>query len=104
LFYANEGRFAEEVRMLVETAPAPVRWFVIDAGAMTNIDYSAAKSLRELCDDFKQRGINFVFGRVNVYLRADMDRHGISAAIGEQCIYLTLHEALAFVGVHETVE
>src|SRR5262249_11543196 len=33
LFYANAGRFAGEVRDLVEHAPTPVRWLVIDAGA-----------------------------------------------------------------------
>ena len=31
LFYANADRFADEVRALVDRAPAPVRWFVVDA-------------------------------------------------------------------------
>ena len=105
LFYANDNRFADEVRTLIEHAPAPVRWFVVDAGAMTDIDYSAARSLRDLCDDLKHRKINLVFGRVNTYLRADMDRHGITSAIGEKYIFSTLHEALAAVrGAHMDVK
>ena len=32
LFYANANRFADEVRTLVERAPTPVRWFIVDAG------------------------------------------------------------------------
>jgi SulP family sulfate permease len=36
-----------------------------------------------------------VFGRINYYLRSDMDRHGITAAIGEGRIFPTLHEAIA---------
>jgi len=64
---------------------------------MTDIDYSAARSLRDLCADLKRCGINLVFGRVNTYLRADMDRHGITSAIGEEYIFSTLHEALASV-------
>ena len=103
LFYANDNRFADEVRALIEHAPTPVRWFVVDASAMTDIDYSAACSLRDLCDDLKRCGIRLVFGRVDAYLRADMDRHGITAAIGEKFIFSTLHEALAAVrGVHRS--
>ncbi len=101
LFYANEGRFADEVRTLIENAATPVRWFVIDACAMTDIDFSAARSLRDLCEEFNRCNINFVFGRVNAYLREDMDRHGITAAIGGQFIFSTLHEALALVGESE---
>jgi SulP family sulfate permease len=97
LFYANDNRFTDEVRALIEHAPTPVRWFVVDASAMTDIDYSAARSLRDLCDDLKRREINLVFGRVNAYLRADMDRHGITSAIGEKFIFSTLHEALSAV-------
>ena len=94
LFYANDNRFADEVRALIEHAPTPVRWFVVDAGAMTDMDYSAACSLRDLCDDLKHFGIKLAFGRVNAYLRADMKRHGITSVIGEAFIFSTLHEAL----------
>jgi SulP family sulfate permease len=95
LFYANDNRFADEVRALVEHAPSPVRWFVVDAGAITDLDYSAARSVRDLIEDLNRRGVKLVFGRVNQYLRSDMDRHGITAAIGETSIFNTLHEALA---------
>ncbi|MEY3786660.1 MAG: hypothetical protein RLZ75_867 [Pseudomonadota bacterium] len=99
LFYANDNRFIDEVRSLIELAPTPVRWFVIDASAMTDIDYSASHSLRELCEDLKRRKINLIFGRVNVYLRADMDRHRITSVISEAFIFTTLHEALSKVRI-----
>ena len=44
LFYANIDRFVDGVRALVESAPTPVRWFIVDAGAITDIDYSAARA------------------------------------------------------------
>lgn len=97
LFYANGDRFGGEVCALVEHAPAPVHWFVVDAAAITAIDYSAARSVRDLCGDLKCRGVALVFARVNPYLRSDMDRHRITAAIGEHRIFQTLHEALAAV-------
>jgi sulfate permease, SulP family len=95
LFYANDHRFTDEVRMLVEHAPTSVRWFIVDAGAITDIDYSAARSLRDLLDDLARQNVGMIFARVSPYLKSDMDRHGISAAIGEARIFPTLHEAIA---------
>jgi sulfate permease, SulP family len=97
LFYANDHRFTDEVRALVAHAPTPVRWIVVEAGAITDIDYSAARSLRELFDDLDRQKVGIVFARVSPYLKSDMDRHGITAAIGEARIFRTLHEAVAAV-------
>jgi SulP family sulfate permease len=97
LFYANANRFADEVSTLVEHAPTPVRWVVVDAGAITDIDYSAAQAIRDLLGDLARKHVGMVFARVSPYLRSDMDRHRITAAIGEQWIFSTLHEGLAAV-------
>jgi MFS superfamily sulfate permease-like transporter len=97
LFYANQDRFADEVRALVAHAPDPVRWLVVDAGAITDIDYSAAQTVRELIRDLTGHGVALVFARVSPFLRADMDRHRITAAAGEGRIFATLHEAIAAV-------
>jgi high affinity sulfate transporter 1 len=97
LFYANANRFADEVRSLVKRAPTPIRWFIVDAGAITDIDYSAAQSLRDLLDDLAHQGVGIVFARVSPYLRSDLDRHRITAAIGEARIFTTLHEAIVAV-------
>jgi sulfate permease, SulP family len=98
LFYANRKRFTDEVSALVQRAPTPVRWFVVDAGAITDIDYSAAQSVCTLLADLVRRDVTVIFGRVNSYLRADMDRHGITAAIGEALIFANLHDAIAATG------
>jgi SulP family sulfate permease len=45
----------------------------------------------------RSSGIKVIFGRVNRYLRADMDRHGITPVVGAENLYTTLHEALAAV-------
>jgi len=94
LFYANEQRFADEVRNLVAHAPAPVRWLVVDAGAVTDLDYSAARMLRDLDGELAQSGVELMFARVSPYLRADMERHQIAAAFGSTRIFATLHDAV----------
>jgi SulP family sulfate permease len=45
-----------------------------------------------------------VFARVNRYLRADMDRHGITEVIGATHVFETLHEALATLDLHPSVQ
>ena len=99
LFYANAGRFADEVRALIAQAPTPVRWFVVDAGAITDLDYSAARELRALVDELGQKEVRVMFSRVSSFLRADMDRHGITAALGAARVFATLHEAVAAINV-----
>ncbi len=64
LFYANEQRFVDEVRRLVDGAPPPLRALVVDASAISDLDYSAAQALRKLVADLQQRRILLVFGRV----------------------------------------
>ena len=95
LFYANADRFADEVRALVDGAPTPVRCFVMDASAVTQVDYSAARTVLDLCDELAAKKTDVVLGRVSPFLRADLDRHGISAKLGEARIFETLHEAIA---------
>lgn len=95
LFYANQNRFTDEVRALIEHAPAPVRFFIVDAAAITDIDYSAARSIRDLLEEMAQRNVTVIFGRVATYLRADMDRHRITAVLGAKRVFETLHEAIA---------
>lgn len=97
LFYANADRFTEDVRNLVAHAPAPTRWFVVDAGAITDIDYSAAQTLRDLIADLQQQGIALALARVRTGLLGDLARHGVIAALGQDRIFSTMHEALAAV-------
>jgi sulfate permease, SulP family len=99
LFYANQHRFCDEVRALVKQAPTPVRWFIIESAAITDIDYSAARSLRDLLEDLERENVRVIFGRVSRYLKSDMDRHGITAVVGEAQIFPTLHQATAMAGV-----
>jgi MFS superfamily sulfate permease-like transporter len=70
---------------------------VIDAGAITDLDYSAARAVSELCQGLARRGIVVLFSRVNPYLRTDLDRHGITGIIGADHVFVTLHQALASV-------
>lgn len=95
LFYANERRFADELRALADQAGPGLRALVVDASAIADLDYSAARTLHALIAELRSRRLALVFGRVSPALRADMRRHGVAAALGETHLHASLHEALA---------
>jgi high affinity sulfate transporter 1 len=95
LFYANANRFSEEVRGLVRHAPTPLRWVVVDGGPITNVDYTAARGVHQLQEDLTRIGVRLAFAHVGSDLRADLDRHHLTEAIGPAQLFDTLREALA---------
>ena len=97
LFFANDKFFEDEVRRLIARAPDKVQTLLVDASAISDLDYSAARALGELCRMLREEGIHVVFARVSSYLRSDMQRHRIIEVLGEQNIFSTLHEAIAAV-------
>jgi sulfate permease, SulP family len=93
LFYANANRFSEEVRMLARTASKPLHWLIVDAGAITKVDFTAARVLLEVQKDLTAQGTRLVFAHVQSDLKPDLDRHHLTEAIGSNRIFDTLHEA-----------
>jgi sulfate permease, SulP family len=94
LFYANAGRFEQEVTRAVGPVPSPVRWVVVDAEAMTHVDYSAARVVMQLQKSLVDAGVVLAFARVPWDAKADFDRHHLTEAIGPGRIFNRLHDAL----------
>ena len=95
LFYANIDRFAAQVHKLVIESPVPMRWLVVDAGAITSIDYTAGGTLKELVKDLAHHGAALVFAHISQSLKADLDRQGLNEVIGPDRQFETLRECLA---------
>jgi SulP family sulfate permease len=93
LFYANANRFAEEVCGLAGTDPKP-KWFIVDAGPITRLDYTAARYVSNLQSDLAGKGVRLAFAHVGADLRADLDRHNLTETIGRENLFDTLHEAM----------
>jgi len=95
LFYANAGRFLEEVSCAVQPMPSAVRWVVVDAEAMTHVDYTAARVVMELKKNLTKAGVELAFARLPWDLRSEFDRHHLTEAIGPARIFNRLHDAIA---------
>ena len=94
LFYANAARFTEEAIALV-SGPEPPRWFVLLANAVDDVDYTGGKTLVELAGQLEARGVVFAVADVRDAVRPELDRFGLTDAIGEDHIFATLEDAVA---------
>ena len=93
LLFSNAGHFCERVRELVAASPTPVRWFLVDAQAITDIDITAADALRALNKELHQQGIALKFAHANRPLRQVLERIGFTSEIGRESIFHAVHEA-----------
>ena len=94
LYYANASRFADEILAAVGPSPTPVHWLIVDAEAITQVDYSAARVIEDLKKVLTAAGVSFGFARLSFNTRADFDRHHLTEAIGTQWIFNRIHDAL----------
>ena len=87
LFYANVSFFAEHARRLVHDSPSPVRWLVVDATAVTEMDYSAGRALAELQQDLAKAGVVLSLIVVQVRHQGYLERMGLIDVIGANRIF-----------------
>jgi SulP family sulfate permease len=94
LFYANAAFFAEQARKLVHDSPAPVRWLVVDARAVTELDFSAGRALLELFQDLKKAGVALALIVVPVRQQRVFERLGLLELIGSNRIFESRYECV----------
>lgn len=68
---------------------------MVDAGAITGVDYTAAGTLKELVKDLAKHGVVLVLAHTGEGLKADIDRLGLTEVIGTDRQFETLRECLA---------
>ena len=101
IFYANATRLSEEVLGLVG-GDDPPRWFVLDAAAVDDIDFTGGKTLAELADQLAERKVILALCQVSDKVRTQLDTFGITPKVGAEHIYETIQDAIeAFHAGHD---
>jgi high affinity sulfate transporter 1 len=95
LFYANTAHFAKLARTLVDQATTPIRWFVLDARAVTELDYSGGRALAELHQDLAKAGIVLAMIVVRVRHEGELERRGLVELIGANRIFESRQDCVA---------
>jgi hypothetical protein len=77
----DASRLTEEALALLDV-PSPPRWFVRMAYAIDDIDFTGGNTLVELANELSERNIVFAPVTVTRAGRPELDRFGVTAAIG----------------------
>ncbi len=93
LYYANAARLLEDIVDLVGHG-GPLRWLVVDCAAIGDVDYTASAVLAKVIEHVHQRYVRLAFSSVLGPVREQLDRYGISAALGPDAFYDTPGQAL----------
>ena len=91
LIFANARTFREQVTELAE-GPG-VRWIVIAAEPITDVDTTAADMLEDLDEWMNARGISLVFAEMKDPVRAKIERYGLTRTIAPEHFYPTIRSA-----------
>ena len=73
--------------------PDPPRWFVLDASAMDDVDFTGGKTLAELADVLGGRNIVFAVAGASGHLRRELDRFGVTERLGRERYFDTVQDA-----------
>jgi sulfate permease, SulP family len=93
LYYANASRLIDDITALAAQG-SPLRWMVLDCAAIGDVDYTAAAVFTRIIEHLRKRHIRLAVSSVLGPVREQLDRYGISAALGPGAYYETPGEAL----------
>ena len=93
LYYANASRLVEDIAALVGHG-GPPRWMILDCAAIGDVDYTASAALVKVIEHVHQHHVHLVLSSVLGPVRQQLDRYGISKALGQDAYFDTPGEAL----------
>ncbi len=101
LYYANASRLIDDITALT-TQASPLQLIVLDCAAIGDVDYTAATVVTRVIEYLRKHHIRLALSSVLGPVREQLDRYGISAALGPGAYYDTPGEALE--AFHAAVE
>ncbi|MCZ3387687.1 MAG: SulP family inorganic anion transporter [Actinomycetia bacterium] len=94
LIFANSRTFADEIRAIAERRQ-DLRWILIAAEPITDVDTTASDMLQELDEWLNERGISLVFAEMKDPVRAKIERYELTRTIDPAHFFPTLDDAVA---------
>ena len=94
IFFANAEDFKQRALDAIEGQAEEVKWFVLNAESISEIDITAHDMLQEFWSELAGRGIRFGMAEVKQDLYGQLRRSGLLAEIGEDSIFPTIGDAV----------
>ena len=94
IFFANADDFSARAKQAIDRSPHPIRWFLLNAEANTEMDLTAVDALEKLRVDLESQGIRFAMARVKQNLSRSLAPTGFIKSVGKQYVFTTLPTAV----------
>ena len=94
LIFANARMFGETVRAMAKDRPG-LRWVVIAAQPVTDVDTTASDMLQELDIWLNERGVSLVFAEMKDPVREKIERYELTRTIDPAHFFPTLDDAVS---------
>ena len=94
LIFANARMFSDKVREIAEDQPE-LRWIIVAAEPITDVDTTASDMLQELDSWLNARGVSLVFAEMKDPVRAKIERYELTRTIDPAHFLPTLDDAVA---------
>jgi high affinity sulfate transporter 1 len=93
LIFANARTFGDSLRAIAEKHP-DLRWLIVAAEPITDVDTTASDMLHELDVWLNERGVSLVFAEMKGPVREKIERYELTRTIDPAHFFRTLDEAV----------
>jgi high affinity sulfate transporter 1 len=90
LFFANAEVFADRLGLAIASSPTPVRWVIVAAEPVTDLDTTAADVLQRLDEELAADGIDLRFAEMKDPVKDRLKRYGLFGRFGADHFYPTI--------------
>jgi SulP family sulfate permease len=94
LNFANARHVMTRIRTLVDEADPPVRWLIIDAQAIHDMDVTAAQRFAELHRELAEEGVDVKIADAPRPFREELAKVGLSEEIGRRDFFVSVRKAV----------
>ena len=98
LFFANAAFFVTDLRKIITDSNELIRYLLLDASAIPDIDSSAADTFKEILEELNEQGIMLGIAGANSTLLNMMQKTGIEELIGKDKIFPTIRAGIISFG------
>jgi MFS superfamily sulfate permease-like transporter len=94
LFFANANLFRNKLRKLIIQTEPPLKWVVITAEPISDVDTTAADMLVDLDQELNAAGIHLVFAELKDSVKEKIERYGLLDTIDRRHFFPTIEVAV----------
>lgn len=95
LFFANAEFFADRIRQILAQHDEPVKWVVVAAEPVTDIDTTGAEILERLMDDLDAEHVRLGFAALKGPVKDRLRQYGLYERIGDQMVFPTVGSSVS---------